>query len=327
MDGATSPADDTIGHRATLHRIASGDPHRMDDCHPIVWLGQEPAHDLRLTGGKGAALSRLAGSYSVPAGFCITAPALASLAPHDTLSAPLLSSLAAAYDSLRDGTGDGTGDAVAVRSSAVDEDGHTCSFAGLHETYLNVRGLERLADAVIRCIASGRSERARSYRSDHGLPPHAQIAVVVQRLIQADVAAVAFSADPVTGDRTRIVINASWGLGESIVGGTVTPDVYCLDARSGAVTGYTPGAKERMTITAEEGTIEVDVPGFLRREPPLTDEQAARIAAMVRSLERTTGFPVDVECALRDDELWLLQCRPITTLAAVTAGGPGMHGE
>jgi pyruvate,water dikinase len=294
----------------------------MDDGHPIVWLGREPAHDPRLSGGKGAALSRLAGSFSVPAGFCITAPALASLAPHDTLPAPLLSALAAAYDSLRDGTGD----AVAVRSSAVDEDGHACSFAGLHETCLNVRGLDRLADAVVRCIASGRSERARSYRRDHGLPPHAPIAVVVQRMIQADVAAVAFSADPVTGDRTRIVINASWGLGESIVGGTVTPDVYSLDARSGAVTGYTPGAKERMTIVAEEGTIEVDVPGFLRRERPLTDEQAVRIATMVSSLERTAGFPVDVECALRDDELWLLQCRPITTLAAVTAGGPEMHG-
>jgi len=122
---------------------------------------------------------------------------------------------------------------VAVRSSALDEDGAGASFAGQHETYLNVVGAAAVAEAVARCWASVRSSRALEYRRRQGFPlDGARIAVLVQQLIPADVSSVVFSANPVTGSRDEVMINASWGLGESIVGGTVTPDTYVVRRRT-----------------------------------------------------------------------------------------------
>jgi pyruvate,water dikinase len=133
-------------------------------------------------------------------------------------------------------------------------------------------------------------------------------------LVAADVAAVAFSANPITGNHAEVVINASWGLGESIVGGTVTPDMFIVRKSDLAVINRVIADKQQMTVSASGGTREVAVPRFLRQAACLTDEQVVEMAKLVLTLEATLEHPVDVECAFAGGDLYLLQCRPITTL-------------
>jgi phosphoenolpyruvate synthase/pyruvate phosphate dikinase len=286
----------------------------------ILWLGQDACHDCTLVGGKVANLSRLAAAYAVPSGFCVPTTALiAGVA--DTGGAPSLAlppmlreTLAAAYRRLAELTEEPE-PRVAVRSSAADEDGSDASFAGQHDTYLNIAGSDAVMEAVARCWASAHTERAYEYRRQHGLSrDYIRLAVLVQQLVPADVAAVVFSANPVTGNRGEVLINASWGLGESIVGGTVTPDTYVVDKASGATTERRIAEKQRMTVAVPGGTREVDVPRFLRSAPSLNDLQITAMADLARALEATMGWPVDIECAVHGDDLYLLQCRPITTL-------------
>jgi len=204
---------------------------------------------------------------------------------------------------------------AAVRSSAVDEDGITASFAGQHETYLNIVGADAILQAVIRCWESARSEHAVHYRRQQGLSvAHPQIAVFVQQLVASDVSAVVFSANPVTGNRDEVMINASWGLGESIVGGTVTPDTFIVRKSDVAVVQRIISDKQCMTVSVPGGTHEVEVPRFLRNTSSLNDEQVIEMAKLALTLEVTMKHPVDVECAYADGKLYLLQCRPITTL-------------
>jgi pyruvate,water dikinase len=204
---------------------------------------------------------------------------------------------------------------AAVRSSAVDEDGATASFAGQHETYLNIVGADAIIQAVTRCWESARSEHALDYRRQQGLSvERPQIAVLVQQLVAADVAAVVFSANPITGNRDEIVINASWGLGESIVGGTVTPDTFIVRKPDLVIVQRIIADKQCMTVSVPGGTHEVEVPRFLRNTSSLSDEQAIEMAKLAMTLEVTMEHPVDVECAYAGGNLYLLQCRPITTL-------------
>jgi pyruvate,water dikinase len=307
----------------------------------IVWLG-EPAAEIRaLVGGKVAPLSRLAGEFRVPPGFCLTTRAYDLAGQPSTVAGAeagrsdevegmalpdrLRHEVAAAYQCLAEMTGIER-PAVAVRSSAVDEDGADASFAGQHDTYLNVVGAEAVCEAIVRCWASARTARALEYRRQHGLPTDgARIAVLVQHLVLADVSGVVFSANPLSGRRDETVINASWGLGESVVGGSVTPDTYVVrtDGSSDAwrIAERGLAEKRRMTVAIAGGTREVDVPRLLRSQPALEDRQIVEMARLSRDLERAMGWPVDLECAYRDDVLYLLQCRPITTLGAQGALG------
>lgn len=285
----------------------------------IFWLGDPESMDTSLVGGKVANLSLLASRYDIPPGYCVPTTAFAADAPTGELTPALRERVADAYADLAARTG--TTPSVAVRSSAVDEDGGDASFAGQHETYLNISGPDAVVDAVERCWESAHAERAIKYRRQHGLSV-AQIglAVLVQRLVPADVAAVVFSANPITGNRGEVVINASWGLGESIVGGTVTPDTYIVGKASSDVRARQIAEKRRMTIAVPGGTREVDVPRLLWTRPALNEPQIAAMAALARSLEQAMGWAVDIECAFHNDRLYLLQCRPITTLlTAVTA--------
>jgi len=274
----------------------------------LLWLGDPKSFDIALVGGKAANLSRLARMHHrVPDGFCL--PVMDGAHALD-LRDEIISATSdlMACHSLPELT-------VAVRSSAVEEDGAGASFAGQHETYLNIVGADAILQAVARCWESARSERALEYRRQQGLSvERVQLAVLVQRLVASDVSAVVFSANPVTGNRDEVMINASWGLGESLVGGTVTPDTFVVGKSDLAVTDRTIAEKRRMTVAVSGGTREVDVPRFLRQEISLNDEQAAEMAQLAISLETTMGCAVDVECAYAGGQLYLLQCRPITTL-------------
>lgn len=286
----------------------------------ILWLEQPLCQDVALVGGKAANLSRLAAAYRVPPGLCLTTVAydqwLAAGKENgmDTWPSALRAELAQAYQELAQRCGLDL-PVVAVRSSAIDEDSQDASFAGQYETYLNITGVDAVAASVSRCWESTRSPQVLEYRRQYGLPcDNIQIAVLVQQMVAADVAAVVFSANPVSGQRTEVVINASWGLGESIVGGTVTPDTYIVDKESLQISERQIADKQRMTVAQTEGTKEVDVPRFMRSQPTLDDEKAVEMARLALALEEEMGWPVDLECAYHGNDLYLLQCRPITTL-------------
>jgi len=276
----------------------------------LLWLGDPKSFEVALVGGKAANLSRLARMYHrVPDGFSLPVTVMDEAHPLD-LRDEIIAAITDLMNCHR------LPDFIAaVRSSAVDEDGATASFAGQHETYLNIVGADAIIQAVTRCWESARSEHALDYRRQQGLSvEHPPIAVLVQQLIAADVAAVVFSANPITGNRDEVVINASWGLGESIVGGTVTPDTFIVRKSDLAVVQRVIADKQRMTVSAPGGTHEVEVPRFLRNEASLNDEQVLEMAKLALTLEVTMEWPVDVECAYAEGELYLLQCRPITTL-------------
>jgi phosphoenolpyruvate synthase/pyruvate phosphate dikinase len=285
----------------------------------LLWLKQPEARDYAQVGGKAASLSRLAGDYPVPPGFCLTTSAFEAAWAADIstprLPGAIFDQLGRAYHALAAETGV-RDPSVAVRSSAVDEDGATDSFAGQHETYLNVSGLASVTEAVLRCWESARSHRALEYRRQRGLTSRrVRLAVLIQQQVASDVSAVVFSADPLTGGRGEVVINASWGLGESVVGGSVTPDTFTVSRATMAVSSRQVATKSRMTVAVPGGSREVVVPRMLQTRPSLTDEQAVEMARLAVRLEARMGWPVDIECAYSRDRLYLLQCRPITTLA------------
>ena len=276
----------------------------------LLWLGDPKSFDAKLVGGKAANLSRLAHLYHrVPDGFSLPVTVMDEAHPFD-----LRDEITCAISDLM--TCHGLNEFIAaVRSSAVDEDGASASFAGQHETYLNIVGADAILQSVTHCWESARSERALEYRRQHGLSiEHVQIAVLVQQLVVSDVSAVVFSANPITGNRDEIVINASWGLGESIVSGTVAPDTFIVRKSDLAITSRTIPDKQRMTVSVPGGTREVEVPRFLRAQASLNDEQVIEMATLSLRLEGTLEYPVDVECAYEAGQLYLLQCRPITTL-------------
>lgn len=290
----------------------------------LLWLGHPDCHDVNRVGAKAANLSRLAASYRIPPGFCVTAEAYSRWAeltgsghpasPNQAIPPVLYNALASAYRGLADMCGV-SDPSVAVRSSAVDEDGATRSFAGQYETYLNIVGADAVAEAVVRCWTSVHTERTLAYRREQGLSVEGvRLAVLVQQLVPADASAVVFSANPVTGSRDEVVINAGWGLGESIVSGSVTPDTYVIRKADLAVVSRDIAEKRRMTVLAPEGTHEVPVPHRHQRAPSIDDGQVVELARLGMALESTMGWPVDIECAYRGRELSLLQCRPITAL-------------
>ena len=280
--------------------------HVLPQHQPILWLEDPAATSARRTGGKAAALAALADRLPIPPGFVV-------------LGAVDAAAVEIAYAELADRAG-GAEPLVAVRSSAADEDGRDSSFAGQHETILGVRGIGEVLAAIDACRASQHSDRALHYRRANGLAaPSAPLPVLVQLLVPADAAAVVFSVNPITPCGGEVLVNASYGLGESIVGGTVTPDDFALARRSIAITRRTIADKRRMTVRAPGGSREVDVPAPLRRLPSISDEQARAAAALALDLERDLGFPVDLEVAWTGDDLHLLQARPITTLAQEAA--------
>jgi pyruvate,water dikinase len=299
----------------------------------ILWLGHPDCRDVTKVGAKAANLSRLLAHSRIPPGFCVTVAAYAQWAERashqieSTTGAPtaiipsvpyaLYGKLVTAYRDLADMCGVAE-PSVAVRSSAIDEDGPAASFAGQYDTYLNIVGVEAVVKAVGQCWASARTMRALEYCRRQGLAVEGvRLGVLIQQLVQADSSAVVFSANPVTGSRDHILINASWGLGESIVSGAVTPDAYVVRKDDLAIVECQITQKRRMTILAPEGTQEAAVPHQLQHTPAVTDDQVREMAQLSMALESAMGWAVDIECAYRGRELSLLQCRPITTLSVL----------
>jgi len=267
-----------------------------------------------------ANLSRLAAQYPVPPGFCLTTKAFKAWVDHQDGSVEefppeLRRHVSEAYGELaRRSHVERLG--VAVRSSAIDEDGGLASFAGQYESYLNLEGDAAVAAAVLRCWHSSRAERVAEYRQRSGLAAEElEMAVLVQELVHADSSGVIFSANPVTQNRGEVVINASWGLGESVVGGTVTPDTFTIDKRDMTVTESTISDKRVMTVRVQDGAEEVAVPRFMRSRPSISEGQLVEMAQLAIRLEEEMGWPVDLEIAYCGEDLYLLQCRQITTLS------------
>jgi rifampicin phosphotransferase len=257
-------------------------------------------------GGKAAALAVAeAAGFNVPPWFVVRAPSIGE----EGLSTPLIDAIRREVSTLAP-----NGEVLAVRSSAVDEDGALHSFAGQFDTFLYVAPAdvpERITD-VWRAAAS---ERVVEYRRQHGItgdptPP----AAIVQRMIDPDVAGVAFSADPVSSRRDLTVVSATYGVGSALVSGNVDADSWHV-THTGVVEQRTIAHKPVAQRRGIDGPTDVPVEPSLAAAPSLSDEQLRRIAALAAAAASHFGAPQDIEWALAGDELYLLQSRPITSLA------------
>jgi phosphoenolpyruvate synthase/pyruvate phosphate dikinase len=204
---------------------------------------------------------------------------------------------------------------LAVRSSAIDEDGAHASFAGQHLTLLNVSSSEQLTSALREIWWSANSDSAITYRQRVGLFARPSVGIVVQALLDPHVAGVMFTMNPITGADERVV-EASWGLGEAVVAARVIPDHFRV-ARSGEVLERVPGVKKLAIRTRPEGgTIETEVPSELVEQLCLDDDQLGQLSGLADRCEQVWGKSRDIEWAFADGALYLLQCRAVTRAGA-----------
>ncbi|HEY3804910.1 MAG TPA: rifamycin-inactivating phosphotransferase [Kofleriaceae bacterium] len=298
-----------------------------------------------IVGGKGAnlgELARIAGVH-VPDGFCVTTDAFRAIARDhrelDGLLGELARLPATAQSAIRETSAriraviEATampaavasaiaehveGHAYAVRSSATAEDLPTASFAGQHDTYLNVVGADSVLAHVRRCWASLFTDRAVAYRLQHRIDHRrVEMAVVIQRMVFPEVAGILFTADPITSNRRVSSIDASFGLGEAVVSGLVNADTYRV--RDGAIVDKQISAKQRMIVPASgggtaEGTIERAIEPERQHDQALSDAQIVSLERLGRTIEAHFGSPQDIEWCLAGGELFIVQSRPITTL-------------
>lgn len=203
---------------------------------------------------------------------------------------------------------------VAVRSSATAEDSSTASWAGELESYLNTTEKVLLGN-VKKCWASLFTPRAIVYRMEKGMrETHVSVAVVVQKMVQSEVAGIAFTVHPVTKDHDQMIIEACWGLGEFIVGGVVTPDSYIVSKATNSIIETYTSEQESMLVRGEHGNLTVDVPTAKREAQKLHATQIATIGSLCIAIENHYGFPCDIEWGMEAGEFYILQSRPITTL-------------
>ena len=261
----------------------------------------EGAREESLFGAKAVGLGEAArGGLPLPPGFALPGPLVEAVAGGDELAIELVR-----------GTVRPLGGPLAVRSSAVGEDSAEASFAGQHLTLLNVPSAEAVGDAVRAIWWSANSDSAISYRKRVGLFARPSVGVVVQVLLDPVAAGVMFTRNPVTGADER-VIEASWGLGEAVVAGLVIPDMFRV-ARSGEILERTPGLKKvAIRSLPDGGTSEVPVSAELMEALCLTDGQLDQLNRLAARCEEIYGPARDIEWALANDQIYLLQCRAVT---------------
>ncbi len=318
----------------------------MKEMPNVLWLEEIKKEDINSVGGKGASLGEMTAiGLPVPKAFVVTAQAFRKFLIETGIEEELFRRLerldvddngalesvskdvqafvlsvempdqireeiVEAYD--RMGTG---GTVVAVRSSATAEDLPDASFAGQQDTFLNILGETDLLEAVQQCWASLYGARAIYYRSKQGFDDRSvNIAVVVQELIHSEKSGVMFTSHPVTGEPLTIV-EGSWGLGEAVVSGSVSPDNYVFDLRSERVVDRLIAEKEIMIVPeGKRGTKTVTLSAKQRTAPVLSDAEVARLATLGKIAEDHYGIPQDVEWAIVGDVFFILQSRPITTI-------------
>jgi pyruvate,water dikinase len=326
----------------------------MTTTRPVLRFAEVGIGDVASVGGKGASLGELLrAGIRVPDGFVVTTQAfrsavaaldlgstVAALDPADgpgvaaacaqlrarVESAPLPDEVAEAVTT---GYGELCAEAgneqlpVAVRSSATSEDSADASFAGLQDTYLWVRGAAEVLEQVRRCWASLYSVESVTYRLHRSIPEDdLAMAVVVQRMVDARSSGVMFTRSPLTGDRSVVAIDASWGLGSAVVSGDVTPDSFVVSKVTGEISKRTVATKTRwhQPDTGGQGVIESDVPGQLQDVPSISDAEIAELLAIARKVEAHYGAPQDIEWAVSrsappGENVLLLQSRPETVWA------------
>ena len=316
-----------------------------------VHLAEGP--DEQLIGGKGASLARMiAIGFPVPPAFSITTDAYVRFMADNALTDPIgnvlrdfdpmnfadmetraqqiqgliygaaipsgvQTHILQSYERLKTGSITAQGiQAVSVRSSATAEDSAGASFAGQHDTYLNVMDAEAVLDSVQRCWASLWSSHAIHYRQQKGFDHfNVLMAVVVQEMIDSVTSGVMFTMNSVTGDRSEMMINACWGLGEAVVSGLVTPDSIIVSKETGKVKETFIAPQEIMVaMQPGGGTVQTPVPKNRVNACSLTELEIAELVALGKALESHYGAPVDVEWCFTEGQVKLLQSRPITTM-------------
>ena len=318
----------------------------MKEMPDILWLEEIRKEDIAAVGGKGASLGEMSSmGLPVPGGFVVTSRAFRHFLIETGIEQPLFSNLenlnvddnnaleqaskkaralvmkakmpASLKDRIRESYQklNGGGMVVAVRSSATAEDLPDASFAGQQETFLNIKGEKNLLDAVQKCWASLYGARAIYYRAKQGFDDRSvNIAVVVQQMINSEKAGVMFTSHPVTGEPLTI-IEGSWGLGEAVVSGSVSPDKYVYDQRTGNVIDKLIAQKKTEIVSdGEHGTKTLEIGRERQETPVLSDDEVARLATYGKVAETHYGIPQDVEWSIVGDTIYILQSRPITTI-------------
>jgi pyruvate, water dikinase len=331
----------------------------------IKFLEEIGKHDTSFAGGKGANLGEMFRSnLPVPPGFVVTTKAydtflaanaldarveemlsrldyddfgklergaaeIRELIEHSKMPTELAQEVAAGYSELKRRGRVGRMP-VAVRSSATMEDLREASFAGQQVTVLNVKGLAELLVSIKRCWASVYTARATFYRAKKGFGFQAiPTAVVVQKQVMSDRAGVGFTVHPMTGDRMQIVIESSYGQGEEIVSGGVTPDTFVLDKRTGEVVEQRISHKSRMKVARAKGSglEDAEVPAGMRDVPSLSAHELEELRVLALGLERHYDYPQDFEWAIEKGEIFLLQTRAVTVLERAAKGQTGAKAE
>lgn len=316
----------------------------------ILFFDEVTKDSIDLVGGKGANLGELVkAGFPVPNGYCIHVGAyktvirenglqndidnilvtvnwenpvdieekslhIRNLILKSSVPGDLHNEIIEAYYQLS-GVEQPLGVAVAVRSSATAEDLPGASFAGQQETYLNIRGEHEVLEHVKHCWASLWTARAMAYRRKQNYDHDSvYLSVIIQRMVEAEVAGVAFTVNPLNGSRKEMLINSSYGFGEVVVSGTVTPDILMLNKKNLKISEKQLGTKEKRLKMSPSGRTQlVDVPLDKRKEFSLSDSQTRELGKLILQVEEHYQSPQDVEWAFANGKLFLLQARPVTT--------------
>jgi pyruvate,water dikinase len=318
--------------------MTAGNPHPY-----TIWFIDPAATDLAQVGGKGANLGRLTkAGFVVPPGFVVatnsynahieplkekiswllakvnyadahqleeTVAQIRSIITETDIPGQIAEEIRSGYARLGDIF-------VAVRSSGTAEDLDGASFAGLHDTYLDIKGEARVLDAVKRCWASLWTARAVSYRKTQGFTAFPSIAIVVQTMVESEVSGVMFTGNPINTATDELMINASWGLGEAVVSGIVTPDEYIVRHKSFTVLQKTLGSKKVEVVRDQakgSGTLHRDIEEGRSSVFTFADAQAAELARIgARIQDAYEEMPQDIEWAYAKGQFYVLQARPVT---------------